>query len=95
MTTRNSYISYNSYFKKVSHSRYIRGEVTRATGRKIPGRGGAAGEEGGGETIASGEAARVSDDCRCEGFLMYSQESCSQFVNTFDIEPYLWNNVSY
>lgn len=47
MTTRNSYISYNSYFKKVSHSRYIRGEVTRATGRKIPGRGGAAGDEGG------------------------------------------------
>lgn len=47
MTIRNSYVSYNSYFKKVPHSRYIRGEVTRATGRKIPGRGGVAGDEGG------------------------------------------------
>lgn len=46
MTIHNSYVSYNSYFEKVPHSRYIRGEVTRATGRKIPGRCGAAGDEG-------------------------------------------------
>jgi len=39
--------NYIQYFKKVSHSRYIRGEVTRATGRKIPGRGGVAVDEGG------------------------------------------------
>lgn len=47
MTKRNSYISYNSYFKKVPRSRYIRGEVIRVTERKIPGRSGTAGDEGG------------------------------------------------
>lgn len=51
------------FSKKVSHSRYIRGEVTRATGRKITGRGVNTEEEGGGETIASGKAAQGSDDC--------------------------------
>ena len=47
MTIHNSYISYNSYFKKVPHSRYIRGEVIRATERKTRGRSGTAGDEGG------------------------------------------------
>ena len=42
MTTRNSYISYNSYYDKIAIY-----QSTRATGRKIPGRGGAAGDEGG------------------------------------------------
>lgn len=42
MTTRNSYISYNSYFDKIAIYQSI-----RATERKIPGRSGTAGDEGG------------------------------------------------